>query len=109
MTSSPFSNAVVVVTGASRGIGQELANQLAKQSACLALAARYAARLEQVAAECRQRGGKALVVPADVTDPGQCEDLVARSRDCNDDARQAGTVDETDRTSFGRARRTPSD
>jgi NAD(P)-dependent dehydrogenase (short-subunit alcohol dehydrogenase family) len=79
MTEHSFREQVVIVTGASSGTGRELALQLAGQGAWLALAARRAARLEEVADRCRERGGRALVVPTDVTDPGQCESMVART------------------------------
>lgn len=71
-----FKDNVVILTGASTGIGEALAHQLAQQGAWLALAARNAEKLEQVAAECRDHGGRALVVPTDVTDESQCEMLV---------------------------------
>lgn len=74
-----FRDNVVVVTGASAGIGAELARQLAAGGARLALAARDAARLEEVAAECRERGGRALVVPTDVAEEAQCRALVERT------------------------------
>ncbi|HEX8274332.1 MAG TPA: SDR family oxidoreductase [Longimicrobiaceae bacterium] len=74
-----FRDNVVVVTGASAGIGAELARQLADGGARLALAARDAARLEEVAAECRARGGRALVVPTDVGEEAQCRALVERT------------------------------
>lgn len=74
-----FKDNVVVLTGASTGIGEALAYQLAGQGARLALAARNPEKLEAVAAECRQRGGQALVVIADVTDEDQCKALIERT------------------------------
>jgi short-subunit dehydrogenase len=74
--SRPFTNNVVVITGASSGIGAEMARQLADQGAKLVLAARRAVQLEAVAAECRSRGGEALIVPTDVTDEGKCRALI---------------------------------
>ncbi len=79
MSSAPFSEQVVIVTGASSGIGRELACQLAGQGARLVLAARSVEKLEAVAAECRQRGGQALVVQTDVTDEGQCRRLIEQT------------------------------
>ena len=70
---------VIIITGASSGIGRELALQLADQGAWLALAARNTERLEEVAAHCRQRAGRALVVATDVAEQAQCEALAART------------------------------
>ncbi len=79
MTAQPFRENVVVLTGASQGIGREVALQLADQGAWLALAARNREKLEAVAAECERRGGRAQVIPTDVTDPAQCQALVAQT------------------------------
>lgn len=76
MRNSAFHQNVVVITGASLGIGRELAFQLADQGAWLALAARNAENLEAVAQGCRQRGGKAIHIPTDVADPRQCQNLI---------------------------------
>lgn len=75
----PFRDNVVVITGASDGIGREVALQLADQGAWLALAARDAARLEAAAAECRARGGRAVAIPTDVGDEAQCRLLIDRT------------------------------
>jgi len=69
----------VIVTGASQGIGKAVCLELAGHGARLTLAARDAAALEQVAAACRERGGEALVVPADVSQPADCERLVSQA------------------------------
>lgn len=79
MRSAPFLDNVVVLTGASAGIGRSLALQLAAQGANLALAARDAAELEAAAAECRAAGGAALAVPTDVADEAQCAWLIERA------------------------------
>ncbi len=73
MNSDAFRNQVVIVTGASSGIGKSLAIQLAGQGAKVVIAARRADRLEDVAAECKFRGGEALVIPTDVSDEAQCK------------------------------------
>lgn len=58
---------VVVITGASGGIGRAAALQFADAGSVVILAARRVAALEDTAALCRERGGQALVVPTDVT------------------------------------------
>lgn len=67
---------VAIITGASSGIGRELALQLADGGAWLALAARNEAGLNEVGVLCRERGGRALVVPTDVSVNHQCRDLI---------------------------------
>jgi len=70
---------VVVITGASDGIGAEMARQLAAQEGAgvaLVLAARNAAQLEAVAAECAASGAQTLSVPTDVGVQIQCRRLV---------------------------------
>jgi short-subunit dehydrogenase len=74
-----FRDNVVIVTGASAGIGRELALQLASRGAHLALAARDAAKLEEAAAECRARGVRGIAVPTDVGEQEQCRALVERT------------------------------
>jgi short-subunit dehydrogenase len=79
MKADAFRGQVVIVTGASAGIGRSLALQLSGQGAKVAIAARRAERLEQVAAECRQCGGDVLVVPTDISDELQCKALVEKT------------------------------
>jgi short-subunit dehydrogenase len=74
-----FQNQVVIVTGASAGIGKSLALQLADQGACIVLAARRQDRLEQLLVECRAHGGKALAIPTDVAIETQCKALVEQT------------------------------
>jgi NAD(P)-dependent dehydrogenase (short-subunit alcohol dehydrogenase family) len=62
---------VTVVTGASSGIGRSLALRLARQGGAIALLARRAPLLEELAAEIEAGGGRALAVPCDVTDRDQ--------------------------------------
>ena len=69
---------VFVITGASKGIGAELARQLAERpGTCLALAARNEQELEGVAAECRAKGAKVLVVRCDVGLERDCAALMS--------------------------------
>jgi len=81
MTQSIFKDKVVVITGASSGIGQELAFQLAEQGAWLSLAARTVERLESVKTECERRGGKAIAISTDVSEQTQCENLIRQTVD----------------------------
>jgi len=76
-----FQHQVVLITGASRGIGRALAHAFAGRGAYLVLAARDEQQLQTVAAECRRigQGTQVLVVPADVTDEHQLNDLVSRA------------------------------
>jgi NAD(P)-dependent dehydrogenase (short-subunit alcohol dehydrogenase family) len=76
MRPGPFTEKVVVITGASRGIGAELAYQLSEQGARLALAARDISRLETVAGQCQARGGEAICIPTDVSEAILCQDLI---------------------------------
>jgi NAD(P)-dependent dehydrogenase (short-subunit alcohol dehydrogenase family) len=66
---------VVVITGASSGIGRATAHRFASEGARLVLAARSADTLEEVAEECRARGAEALVVVTDVSDERQVDAL----------------------------------
>jgi NAD(P)-dependent dehydrogenase (short-subunit alcohol dehydrogenase family) len=68
-----------LVTGASRGIGRATALALADAGADVALVARGEEALAEVAAAIESRGRRALVAPADVTDPTAVERAVARA------------------------------
>jgi short-subunit dehydrogenase len=79
MSEAVFKDKVVVITGASSGIGRELACQLASQGAWLCLAARSSDRLEAAKGECEARGGKAITVPTDVSEGAECASLIQRA------------------------------
>src|SRR5262249_43211773 len=68
---------VALVTGASPGIGPALAQAFAREGAAVALAARNESELEDAAREVEAAGGRALVLPADVSDPDQAARLSA--------------------------------
>ncbi|UXA17978.1 SDR family oxidoreductase [Mycobacterium sp. SMC-4] len=79
---------VVLITGASTGIGRVSAWRFAAEGARLALAGRDGASLEQVAAQCRDRGAaEVLTQPTDIADRSQVERLFDHA------TRQLGTPD----------------
>jgi short-subunit dehydrogenase len=73
---APFREKSVIVTGASLGIGREIALQLAGQGAFLTLASRGKKELDRVADQCRERGARASVFPVDVSNQDNCSDLI---------------------------------
>lgn len=75
--------AVVVITGASQGIGEAIARALAPEGHTLCLVARNTEKLEAVAAACRTAGGEASVFPCDVTDEGAVRRLAAQVADAH--------------------------
>lgn len=68
-----------LVTGASKGIGRSIAIEYARAGADVAVSARSAELLEEVATEIRSLGRKAVVVPADVTDADQIREAVDKA------------------------------
>ena len=71
---------VVIVTGASRGLGAAIARWLAKAGAAITLVARSENKLDAVAGDVLRLGGSAHVVAADVSDFNACLDVVEATR-----------------------------
>lgn len=67
---------VIIITGASQGIGEVAAFGFAKAGATVVLAARRLDVIEQHAAEIKARGGTAIAIQTDVTKDGDCERMV---------------------------------
>ncbi|MDT0275905.1 SDR family oxidoreductase [Blastococcus goldschmidtiae] len=78
---SATSQRVVVITGASSGIGRETARHFAAQGAAVVLAARGEPALHATAEEVTRAGGTALVVPTDVAVWPQVEHLAKSTRE----------------------------
>jgi 3-oxoacyl-[acyl-carrier protein] reductase len=72
-------NRIALITGAGRGIGRAIALAYAKEGAKLALAARTRCDLEQTAQQAQALGASTCVVPVDVSDPTQVEDMVRQT------------------------------
>jgi NAD(P)-dependent dehydrogenase (short-subunit alcohol dehydrogenase family) len=76
----PLAGVTAVVTGASRGIGRAIALRLAEAGADVALWARGAGPLQQVAAELTALGARAQATACDVTDPAAVHSAAERVR-----------------------------
>lgn len=81
MRRARLADRVVLLTGASHGIGRALARRLAAEKCRLVLVARSAPELEQLAGELSEQMGcpEAVAVPGDVTDPATAERAVAQA------------------------------
>ena len=78
---------VAVVTGSSKGIGKAIAMHLALAGARVVVSSRKAPVCEETAAEIRQAGGEAIVIPCNISQKAQCETLIGETR------KQLGPVD----------------
>jgi short-subunit dehydrogenase len=74
-----FQDKVIIVTGASEGIGRALCLALAHQKPKLVLAARNESRLEQLKEEVDSEGAKSIVVPTDVSEEKACKYLIEKT------------------------------
>lgn len=70
---------VAIVTGSGRGFGKAIALRLAAEGYAVTVTARTEAQIAAVCAEITARGGRALAVPADVTDPAAVNRVVEQS------------------------------
>jgi short-subunit dehydrogenase len=70
---------VIIITGASSGIGEATAYKLGSAGARLVVAARRKTRLEKVARSIKAQGGETLVVDTDVSIAWQCKRLIKRT------------------------------
>lgn len=71
---------VAVITGPAKGMGAAITLAFAAEGARLALVGRDTAVIEPVAAEVRAKGGEAIIVRCDVTNPGQCEHAIEATK-----------------------------
>ncbi len=86
MTPRPFAGTdldlegrAACVTGASSGIGEAIARRLATAGAAVALVARRRHRLDELATTITAEGGRAVAVPADLSDPGDLDTVIDRA------------------------------
>ncbi len=77
MASRALEGKVIVITGASAGIGEAIARECASRGASVVLAARRIERLERLAKELESSGAKALAIKIDVSKEEDCERMVA--------------------------------
>ncbi len=79
MKRDAFRDQVVIVTGASAGIGKSLSLLLASQCGKVVIAARRVERLEQIAEQCHMFCGEVTVIPTDVSHEAQCQALIEKT------------------------------
>ncbi|WP_332372461.1 SDR family oxidoreductase [Lactococcus cremoris] len=79
--SNNIENKVVLITGASSGIGQSTAELLAKKGAKIVLAARRESRLKELADKINKAGGQAIYQVTDVTNPEDSKKLVQYAKE----------------------------
>lgn len=79
-----LSNKTIIITGASSGIGEEAALQLAQAGAKVCLIARRAEELQRIQAKIQAQGGDVSIYPADITDQEQLEACVTQILSAHD-------------------------
>ena len=87
MSKIKIENKVVIITGASSGIGKALAYEFVKNNAKVSLAARRVERLEEVKKDIEKAGGECIIVKTDVTKEEDCKRLIEKT------VEHYGTVD----------------
>ena len=80
-TNDPINSKVVIITGASSGLGEATARRLAARGARLVLAARREDRLSKLAEDLKAEGAEAIWQVTDVTDRNQVESLAAAAKE----------------------------
>lgn len=76
---SDLEGRTALVTGASRGIGKEIARALARSGADVLVSGREESLLAQIAADVRSYGRRAVVIPAELARPGEAEQLARKA------------------------------
>src|SRR5262249_42719246 len=76
---SELAGQVAIVTGAGQGVGQGIALALAGAGASVLVAGRSADKIDATAKQIADRGGRAIAVVCDVTDPEQIESTVSKA------------------------------
>lgn len=79
ISSLNFGNKVVLITGASSGIGAATAVHFAKKGAKLSICGRNQDNLNKVAEECRKVGADPLTVVTDITSKNDCDELIKKT------------------------------
>jgi short-subunit dehydrogenase len=76
-----FADRIIVITGASTGIGRATALEFARRRAVLVLAARRELVLRELAQQCEALGGRTMIMPLDVANPSAVEELAREANE----------------------------